>query len=179
MPMPQCFSPGAVDASDFQGLTTSLGSGAASGLQTTTRCRTKERCAWSASVAAPFHAQSPCCSPLGGFAGCSPGGLGFRDLGRQVCSLLSRTLTARECLPDRFPSASRRADFQVEGVKSVQRVVCGGCLDFKAHGIACIVDAQGHVTPQTLRNASQVVVKLPADKFGDWENAGFAPEECS
>ena len=61
----------------------------------------------------------------------------------------------------------------------MQRVVCGGCLDFKAHGIACIVDAQGHVTPQTLRNASQVVVKLPADKFGDWENAGFAPEECS
>eukprot|EP00439_Symbiodinium_sp_Y106_P085496 s1553_g28.t1 len=43
----------------------------------------------------------------------------------------------------------------VEGVKSVQRVVCGGCLDFK------------------------VVVKLPADKFGDWENAGFAPEEHS
>mmetsp|Transcript_7041 Transcript_7041/g.16820 ORF Transcript_7041/g.16820 Transcript_7041/m.16820 type:complete len:183 (+) Transcript_7041:67-615(+) len=42
----------------------------------------------------------------------------------------------------------------VDGVKSVQRVVCGGCLDFK------------------------VVVKLPADKFGDWENAGFAPEEA-
>ncbi|CAJ1409393.1 unnamed protein product [Effrenium voratum] len=35
---------------------------------------------------------------------------------------------------------------------SVQRVVCGGCLDFK------------------------VVVKLPAAKFGDWEKASFAPE---
>lgn len=32
----------------------------------------------------------------------------------------------------------------VDGVKSVQRVVCGGCLDFK------------------------VVVALPADKFGAW-----------
>ena len=42
----------------------------------------------------------------------------------------------------------------VAGVKSVQRVVCGGCLDFK------------------------VVVKLAADKFGDWEKAKFAPEEA-
>mmetsp|Transcript_96885 Transcript_96885/g.134514 ORF Transcript_96885/g.134514 Transcript_96885/m.134514 type:complete len:113 (-) Transcript_96885:124-462(-) len=40
----------------------------------------------------------------------------------------------------------------VPGVKSVQRVVCGGCLDFK------------------------VVVKLGADKFPDWEKTGFAPE---
>eukprot|EP00438_Fugacium_kawagutii_P035717 Skav234676 [mRNA] locus=scaffold1131:513158:513496:- [translate_table: standard] len=40
----------------------------------------------------------------------------------------------------------------VPGVKNVQRVVCGGCLDFK------------------------VVVKLAADKFGDWEKTGFAPE---
>ncbi|CAK9042486.1 unnamed protein product [Durusdinium trenchii] len=41
----------------------------------------------------------------------------------------------------------------VAGVKSVQRVVCGGCLDFK------------------------VVVKVAADQFGDWEKAKFAPEE--
>eukprot|EP00594_Rhizosolenia_setigera_P010911 CAMPEP_0178962832 /NCGR_PEP_ID=MMETSP0789-20121207/14617_1 /TAXON_ID=3005 /ORGANISM="Rhizosolenia setigera, Strain CCMP 1694" /LENGTH=113 /DNA_ID=CAMNT_0020647093 /DNA_START=125 /DNA_END=466 /DNA_ORIENTATION=+ len=41
----------------------------------------------------------------------------------------------------------------VDGVKSVQRVVCGGCLDFK------------------------VVTALSADKFGDWEGAKFAPEE--
>ena len=35
---------------------------------------------------------------------------------------------------------------------TVQRVVCGGCLDFK------------------------IIVKLPATKFGDWESASFAPE---
>jgi len=43
---------------------------------------------------------------------------------------------------------------KVDGLGSVQRVVCGGCLDFK------------------------VVVKLPADKFGDWEKTKFAPEEA-
>jgi hypothetical protein len=42
---------------------------------------------------------------------------------------------------------------KVEGVKGVQRVVCGGCLDFK------------------------VIVSLTADKFGDWEASKFAPEE--
>ena len=41
----------------------------------------------------------------------------------------------------------------VEGVSSVQRVVCGGCLDFK------------------------VVTKLSASGFGEWEKAKFAPEE--
>jgi len=40
----------------------------------------------------------------------------------------------------------------VEGVASVQRVVCGGCHDFK------------------------VVTKLTAAAFGDWEKNGFAPE---
>jgi len=40
----------------------------------------------------------------------------------------------------------------VAGVLSVQRVVCGGCHDFK------------------------VVTKLPAAAFGDWEKAEFAPE---
>lgn len=40
----------------------------------------------------------------------------------------------------------------VDGVKSVQRVVCGGCLDFK------------------------VITALSADKFGAWESANFAPE---
>eukprot|EP00568_Trieres_chinensis_P016358 CAMPEP_0183324358 /NCGR_PEP_ID=MMETSP0160_2-20130417/76850_1 /TAXON_ID=2839 ORGANISM="Odontella Sinensis, Strain Grunow 1884" /NCGR_SAMPLE_ID=MMETSP0160_2 /ASSEMBLY_ACC=CAM_ASM_000250 /LENGTH=112 /DNA_ID=CAMNT_0025491925 /DNA_START=197 /DNA_END=535 /DNA_ORIENTATION=+ len=43
---------------------------------------------------------------------------------------------------------------KVEGVKGVQRVVCGGCLDFK------------------------VVTSLTAAKFGDWEGASFAPEEA-
>lgn len=41
----------------------------------------------------------------------------------------------------------------VDGVKSVQRVVCGGCMDFK------------------------VITALPESKFGDWEKAKFAPEE--
>ena len=41
----------------------------------------------------------------------------------------------------------------VDGVKEVQRVVCGGCLDFK------------------------VITSLPAAKFKEWEGAGFAPEE--
>mmetsp|Transcript_46116 Transcript_46116/g.73261 ORF Transcript_46116/g.73261 Transcript_46116/m.73261 type:complete len:318 (-) Transcript_46116:112-1065(-) len=41
----------------------------------------------------------------------------------------------------------------VEGVNSVQRVVCGGCLDFK------------------------VVTKLTAAGFKEWEKAKFAPEE--
>mmetsp|Transcript_21605 Transcript_21605/g.30265 ORF Transcript_21605/g.30265 Transcript_21605/m.30265 type:complete len:211 (-) Transcript_21605:398-1030(-) len=41
----------------------------------------------------------------------------------------------------------------VPGVKSVQRVVCGGCLDFK------------------------VITSLEGDKFGEWESSGFKPEE--
>ncbi len=41
----------------------------------------------------------------------------------------------------------------MDGVKEVQRVVCGGCMDFK------------------------VITSLSADKFGDWEGKGFAPEE--
>jgi hypothetical protein len=39
------------------------------------------------------------------------------------------------------------------GVASVQRIVCGGCLDFK------------------------VIVTLPADKFGAWGEKKFEPEE--
>jgi hypothetical protein len=41
---------------------------------------------------------------------------------------------------------------KVEGVQKTDRVVCGGCLDFK------------------------VITSLSADKFGDWEKTGFAPE---
>eukprot|EP00588_Corethron_pennatum_P009023 CAMPEP_0194267406 /NCGR_PEP_ID=MMETSP0169-20130528/1918_1 /TAXON_ID=218684 /ORGANISM="Corethron pennatum, Strain L29A3" /LENGTH=112 /DNA_ID=CAMNT_0039008231 /DNA_START=31 /DNA_END=369 /DNA_ORIENTATION=+ len=40
----------------------------------------------------------------------------------------------------------------IDGVKSVQRVVCGGCLDFK------------------------IITSLSADKFGAWEENAFAPE---
>ena len=41
---------------------------------------------------------------------------------------------------------------KISGVKSIQRIVCGGCLDFK------------------------VIVALSADKYGDWEKTGHAPE---
>ena len=41
----------------------------------------------------------------------------------------------------------------VKGVLKVDRVVCGGCLDFK------------------------IITSLPADDFGDWEGKKFAPEE--
>ena len=40
----------------------------------------------------------------------------------------------------------------VKGVKNVQRVVCGGCHDFK------------------------VIIALDAAEFGAWEEAKFAPE---
>jgi hypothetical protein len=40
----------------------------------------------------------------------------------------------------------------VDGVKSVQRVVCGGCLDYK------------------------IITSLDAGKFGAWEEKGFTPE---
>ncbi len=42
---------------------------------------------------------------------------------------------------------------KVPGVKSVQRVVCGGCLDYK------------------------VIVALDAGAFGAWEAKKFEPEE--
>lgn len=41
----------------------------------------------------------------------------------------------------------------IAGVSSVQRVVCGGCQDFK------------------------LIVCLDADAFGKWEDAEFAPEK--
>jgi len=40
----------------------------------------------------------------------------------------------------------------LDGYKQVQRVVCGGCLDFK------------------------VITSLKADDFGAWEKNAFAPE---
>lgn len=41
---------------------------------------------------------------------------------------------------------------KIDGVVEVERIVCGGCLDFK------------------------VITTLEADKFGDWEAKEFAPE---
>jgi hypothetical protein len=55
--------------------------------------------------------------------------------------------SAQELLEDVLASLS-----SVEGVSSVQRVVCGGCHDFK------------------------VITKLSADAFGKWEKTGFEPE---
>eukprot|EP00658_Telonema_sp_P-2_P028767 TRINITY_DN21993_c0_g1_i2.p2 TRINITY_DN21993_c0_g1~~TRINITY_DN21993_c0_g1_i2.p2 ORF type:complete len:132 (+),score=35.27 TRINITY_DN21993_c0_g1_i2:187-582(+) len=42
---------------------------------------------------------------------------------------------------------------ELAGVQSVQRVVCGGCLDFK------------------------IVTAISAEHFGAWETAEFAPEK--
>lgn len=42
---------------------------------------------------------------------------------------------------------------KIEGLKNVQRIVCGGCLDFK------------------------VVISVPEPNFGDWEKNEFAPEK--
>jgi hypothetical protein len=62
----------------------------------------------------------------------------------------SRQLTAaQDALSDVLADVSA-----LEGVQSVQRVVCGGCFDFK------------------------VVIKLTAAAFGDWEKAGFEPEKA-
>jgi hypothetical protein len=41
----------------------------------------------------------------------------------------------------------------IPGVKSVQRIVCGGCLDFK------------------------VITAVNSDDFGAWESQDFAPEQ--
>jgi predicted TPR repeat methyltransferase len=43
---------------------------------------------------------------------------------------------------------------KVDGFKKTDRVVCGGCMDFK------------------------VITSLSADKFGAWTEAKFAPEEA-
>ena len=42
---------------------------------------------------------------------------------------------------------------KIEGLKNVQRIVCGGYLDFK------------------------VVISVPEPNFGDWEKNEFAPEK--
>lgn len=42
---------------------------------------------------------------------------------------------------------------KVDGFQGVQRIVCGGCLDFK------------------------VITSLDAEKFGEWEKLKFQPEE--
>ena len=67
----------------------------------------------------------------------------------------------------------------VKGVKSVQRVVCGGCLDFKVRAWArrdfflwCTA-----CSPAATLADAQVITSLSADDFGAWEEAGFAPEE--
>jgi len=56
-------------------------------------------------------------------------------------------MAAQKVLEDALAEVS-----SIEGVASVQRVVCGGCHDFK------------------------VITKLPKKSFEDWEKAAFAPE---
>eukprot|EP00467_Chlorarachnion_reptans_P009397 CAMPEP_0114536816 /NCGR_PEP_ID=MMETSP0109-20121206/29219_1 /TAXON_ID=29199 /ORGANISM="Chlorarachnion reptans, Strain CCCM449" /LENGTH=246 /DNA_ID=CAMNT_0001720609 /DNA_START=139 /DNA_END=880 /DNA_ORIENTATION=- len=85
----------------------------------------------------------------------------------------------------------------VPGVKSVQRVVCGGCLDFKVVTAdkASLVAAQAALD-EVLSEVKavpgvksvqrvvcggcldfKVVTALDGEKFGEWETASFAPEE--
>ena len=73
----------------------------------------------------------------------------------------------------------------VDGFKKVDRVVCGGCLDFKVGGLLMFYqsDRLSQLT-STLQRCCvvkitlQVITSLPAgDKFAAWEASGFAPEE--
>lgn len=75
----------------------------------------------------------------------------------------------------------------VPGVRSVQRVVCGGCLDFKvsfsssrppSRGICRLEHARVRHAPRFRpHDTLQVIVALSADAFGAWEQSGFAPEQ--
>ena len=65
-----------------------------------------------------------------------------------MCNILVQSLADAQSLLNHFMPTIK----QVDGVKSVQRVVCGGCHDFK------------------------VIVSLPAEKFGPWSEKGFEPE---
>ena len=56
---------------------------------------------------------------------------------------------AQKALAEMLPSVK-----QVNGVQSVQRIVCGGCHDFK------------------------VIVSLPVKEFKEWEANKFQPEEA-
>ena len=60
-----------------------------------------------------------------------------------------KSLAAVQVALDKHLNSIRKVD----GVKSVQRIVCGGCLDYK------------------------VIVALPIAQFKAWELAKFAPEE--
>eukprot|EP00965_Chrysotila_dentata_P143323 4735382-Pleurochrysis_carterae.AAC.7 len=71
----------------------------------------------------------------------------------------------------------------VNGFKSVQRIVCGGCLDFKASYDSTsrvrFVLLSAHPYGFQLRNYGcvQVITALDAAQFSAWEEAKFAPEE--
>jgi hypothetical protein len=60
----------------------------------------------------------------------------------------SSLVAAQQALQSVLPALKK-----VTGLKGVERIVCGGCLDFK------------------------VVSALEADKFADWEAMNFSPEE--
>ena len=58
-------------------------------------------------------------------------------------------VAAQKLLADTLPTLK-----SIDGVKSVQRIVCGGCQDFK------------------------VITALDAAKWGDFESSGHGPEEA-
>ena len=65
----------------------------------------------------------------------------------------------------------------VPGVKRVDRVVCGGCLDFKVSSAKKFIARL--IVSQSFNHrllTLQIVTSLEADKFGDWEGKEFAPE---
>ncbi len=68
----------------------------------------------------------------------------------------------------------------LKGFKAVQRIVCGGCHDFKESGNPsprCVSPlARRHASHGLAPTQAQVITSLSADDFGGWEAAGFAPE---
>ena len=67
---------------------------------------------------------------------------------------------------------------KIDGLKGVQRIVCGGCMDFKVklHQKLDHEHSSKGIVIQHLAFLKQVIVSLSAEKFGDWEKKNFAPE---
>ena len=62
----------------------------------------------------------------------------------------------------------------VDGVSSMQRIVCGGVSFLKMRSLS-LYESRIFSPLQCLDY--KVVVALPAEKFGAWEQKKFAPEE--
>ena len=82
--------------------------------------------------------------------------------------------------------SAKRVRAEIEGLTEVKRVVCGGCLDFKAcacdHSRTCGVRlSRAPATPRgsrarARRAAVQVIIALDVGAFGEWEKYQFCPE---